>query len=110
MDANLILEEGLGEGGHRRSLMEMAGLRGDSDSSYRQVRGQRQQAEEDLRTGLEAAPAPKPARAAAKAEPVGLDDDLPEMPKPSLPEVSDDDFLAMIRDDLEGKGGGEARR
>lgn len=94
MDANQILEEEMAEG-RRRSLMEMAGIGVDAESSYRRSRTQ------GIPEREKSAPVPTVTPDELAVDP------LAEEPLPtgkSTPPVSDEDFLSLIRDDLEKKG------
>lgn len=113
MDAKLILEEEIAEdGGRRRSLMEMAGLGADAESSYRKSRSERTNelfaAASASAAGMQAVPKSNP----SSSQPSGLvpvqkrgadGDALPDVPVPRMAELSDDEFLAMIKDDLDAK-------
>jgi hypothetical protein len=98
-DANQILEdemsEELGESAtRRRSLMELAGLGGgDRDSSFRRTRIKPAQ---DPAADA-AVPAPRP--------PAPVEDEVAAM-APDMPavDVSDEDFLDMIREDIQIDG------
>ncbi len=96
MDAKLILEEELAEeGGRRRSLMEMAGLGSDVESSYRSSRAVRSA---DLLAAASAVISGEnvPVAPANASDPAAI-----EAVAPSLNELNDDEFLALIRDDIE---------
>ncbi|GIW89092.1 MAG: hypothetical protein KatS3mg108_3416 [Isosphaeraceae bacterium] len=89
IDANLMLEEEMA-GNRRRSLMEMAGIGTDRESSsYRRIKKD---------SGDQ--------RPVAPPDPQAAD---PQVNKPapaaetSANQLSDDDFLALIRQDLEGE-------
>lgn len=89
IDANLMLEEEMA-GGRRRSLMEMAGIGTDRDSSsYRRIK----------KDSGDQKPVLAPEALAV--------DPLADKPIPpsetGAANVSDEDFLDLIRQDLEGK-------
>jgi predicted component of type VI protein secretion system len=89
MDAKMILEEEMSEeGGRRRTLLEMAGIAGDRESSYRMSRMARKP-QQDVATD------PVPLR---DPEESSTATDLDPVPKPL--ELNDDEFLNLIRDDL----------
>jgi hypothetical protein len=97
-DANQILEdemsEELGETAtRRRSLMEMAGLGGDRDSSFRRSR-------------VKPAREPEAEGTAQNPRPLASVEDEVQALAPDVPaiDVSDDDFLSMIRDDIQNEG------
>jgi hypothetical protein len=87
LDANQILEDEISESeGRRRSLMEMAGLSTDSEFSLRRVRGHR--------SGSQAAQ--------RSAVPDDLNEPLPDLKEEErVSNVSDDEFLELIRNDIE---------
>ena len=96
-DANQILEEEMGEelgeaATRRRSLMELAGLGGgDRDSSFRRNR-------------VKPASEPEEGSVPVARAPATVEDELAAIaPEAPTVEVSDDDFLAMIREDIQAK-------
>lgn len=119
MDAKLILEEELEEGGgRRRSLMEMAGIASDAESSYRLSRTGRVNelyaAASAVASGKDLEPVPKPSKPAPEPAPPPIPGVEPEfaatvanMPMPRATELSDDEFLALIDDDLDRKKPGK---
>jgi hypothetical protein len=100
LDANQILEEeiaGEGDAPRRRSLMEMAGLSsGDAESSYRRSRGI---------GAMTPAPerGPRPIQRPEEAESAPIPVKRLE-PEPEGPQISDDDFLALIRQEVQESG------
>lgn len=100
MDANQILEEEIAaeteEAPRRRSLMELAGMTGEHESSYRRVRAI-------------GAMTPSPDRAARplrRAQDEAEDQAVPEPAAegPPGPQISDDEFLDLIRDEVRESG------
>jgi hypothetical protein len=87
LDANQILEDEISESeGRRRSLMEMAGLSTDSEFSLRRARGHQ--------SGSHAAQ--------RSAVPDDLNEPLPDLKEEErVSNVSDDEFLELIRNDIE---------
>ena len=89
-DANQLIEEELGDelgdawGGRKRSLLELAGLtKTSNESDYLFRDGQREEGRPDTKTKPDGDEMPSDFGASSAA-----------------PEMSDDDFLDMIRDDL----------
>lgn len=96
LDANQILE-GITETPRQRSLMELAGLEGDETMS-RRYGGRSSTAER--RSAAEPPAVQAPAASTRRApEP---DDELPPAPAVDVSGFSDEDFFAMIRDDVDG--------
>jgi predicted component of type VI protein secretion system len=102
LDANAVLEE---ETGKLKSLMELAGLEGDTERR-RRPRPERDRDRDESRSAARP-PAAKPAeppRPAAKAPIHGADDIDDPVPGDFLAAgalPSDDDFLSMIEEDLQ---------
>lgn len=102
MDAKHILEEEMAEGTgstRRRSLMELAGLTAEGESSYRLSRVAR--ASERAKVN-KAADADRRPETAPRPQPQAVPEPAPVATEASsgMPELSDDEFLALIGDDV----------
>lgn len=100
LDANQILDAEINEAPRQRSLMELAGLESEDAALQRYLANQQQQPH---RSGSGAAapsappspsPTPRPRDAAEPERPPAA---------PADEDLSDDDFLDMIRSDVEGE-------